>query len=525
MATTSRMDLRCCFRIHPVLNQARISTKSATVILQVESLNCSPPEGVDDESPWGPKVQKKYDEFLHDERINVAEGLWDLFPMGSRLFVGNLPTERITKRDMFHIFHKYGKLAQISIKQAYGFIQFLEASSCHAAFGVEQGAIVRGRKIRLDLLGLLQRLPGHPRRVVRCHRSSPELPRYLPLGSLEIYTTNPMSQVHRRPVIFLMSPFIAGAMIVVYRDHGPLGFSGLDTSTGRVIEPLEGLSDEDVLAPHVLLGLSVLEIDALAVWALERFVLTKAKQICPSLVESLVMYRMCSSSCWKSSIEILFFMSKMSSATVVRVDVLVLGPGISLGAALHRQFIEGVLAVVRLSRPNQISRKIPLQLFDRTAGLDNVRFLDYPDLEPNMSAELPSHQAQAMQRGAAPVAPNLAFGIPAMSPMPILQPNLHALSNSRNLANLIYSLDGPSFSYLLSAIQRTPYSQPLSATQSPFFSSNPPPPADLAGLLANANRRQLMPSWHPLFVQGVIYYGITIVRNTAPESPQPHSAP
>jgi hypothetical protein len=49
---------------------------------------------------------------------------------------------------MFHIFHKYGKLAQISIKQAYGFIQFLEAGSCHAALGVEQGALVRGRKIR-----------------------------------------------------------------------------------------------------------------------------------------------------------------------------------------------------------------------------------------------------------------------------------------------------------------------------------------------------------------------------------------
>lgn len=122
----------------------------------------------DDDMPWGPEVQKKYDEFLHDERIYVTEGLWDRFPMGSRLFVGqfcsrlhllfvdltillsagNLPTERVTKRDMFHIFHKYGKLAQISIKQAYGFIQFLEASSCHAALGVEQGAVVRGRKIR-----------------------------------------------------------------------------------------------------------------------------------------------------------------------------------------------------------------------------------------------------------------------------------------------------------------------------------------------------------------------------------------
>jgi hypothetical protein len=42
----------------------------------------------DDDAPWGPEVQKKYDEFLHDERVYVTEGLWDRFPMGSRLFVG-----------------------------------------------------------------------------------------------------------------------------------------------------------------------------------------------------------------------------------------------------------------------------------------------------------------------------------------------------------------------------------------------------------------------------------------------------
>ena len=47
-----------------------------------------PIKGIDDDSPWGPEVQKKYDEFLHDERIYVTEGLWDRFPMGSRLFVG-----------------------------------------------------------------------------------------------------------------------------------------------------------------------------------------------------------------------------------------------------------------------------------------------------------------------------------------------------------------------------------------------------------------------------------------------------
>lgn len=58
----------------------------------------------------------------------------------------------------------------------------------------------------------------------------------------------------------------------------------------------------------------------------------------------------------------------------LRVDVLVLGPRIPLNAAVQRQIKEGVLAVVRLSRPNQFSRKIPLQVFDRSGGPDNVRF-------------------------------------------------------------------------------------------------------------------------------------------------------
>lgn len=42
----------------------------------------------DEDSPWGREVQRKYDEFLHEERVYVTEGLWDRFPFGSRLFVG-----------------------------------------------------------------------------------------------------------------------------------------------------------------------------------------------------------------------------------------------------------------------------------------------------------------------------------------------------------------------------------------------------------------------------------------------------
>jgi hypothetical protein len=39
---------------------------------------------------WSPEIQAEYDQFLHDERNYVTEGVWDRFPPGSRLFVGTI---------------------------------------------------------------------------------------------------------------------------------------------------------------------------------------------------------------------------------------------------------------------------------------------------------------------------------------------------------------------------------------------------------------------------------------------------
>lgn len=102
----------------------------------------------DEDARWPPEINRIYEDFLEDERKFVTDGQWDQFPMGSRLFIGNLPTEKVTKRDIFHRFFRHGKLAQISIKQAYGFVQFLDSSSCYKALHAEQGQAVRGRKMR-----------------------------------------------------------------------------------------------------------------------------------------------------------------------------------------------------------------------------------------------------------------------------------------------------------------------------------------------------------------------------------------
>jgi len=61
---------------------------------------------------------------------------------------GNLFTERVSKRDIFYVFQKYGKLAQLSMKSAYGFVQFHNAESCFQAMQNEEGTEIQGRKIR-----------------------------------------------------------------------------------------------------------------------------------------------------------------------------------------------------------------------------------------------------------------------------------------------------------------------------------------------------------------------------------------
>jgi hypothetical protein len=62
----------------------------------------------------------------------------------------------------------------------------------------------------------------------------------------------------------------------------------------------------------------------------------------------------------------------------VRVQVLILRPHLSEAAVLRRQILEGVQALVRLTRAHEMRGKIPLQIFDRRGGADNVKFERMP---------------------------------------------------------------------------------------------------------------------------------------------------
>lgn len=71
---------------------------------------------------------------------------------------GNLSSERVSKREVFDLFHRFGRLAQISLKSAYGFVQYHNVDEAQVAMRNAEGVELGGRKIRKSL-----RRPRRPR--------------------------------------------------------------------------------------------------------------------------------------------------------------------------------------------------------------------------------------------------------------------------------------------------------------------------------------------------------------------------
>ena len=72
----------------------------------------------------------------------------------------------------------------------------------------------------------------------------------------------------------------------------------------------------------------------------------------------------------------------------LRAETIWLNPRITLAAVIKRQIIEGVQAVVKLTRSTQFNSKIPLQVFDRAAGTSNVNFNEYVELDIPVAADI-----------------------------------------------------------------------------------------------------------------------------------------
>lgn len=440
----------------------------------------------DSDHKWGPDVQNKYDRFLSDERSYVTEGVWDRFPPGSRMFVGNLPTEKVTKRDLFHIFHKHGKLAQISIKQAYGFVQFLDASDCYRALQAEQGVSIRGRKLHLEISKPQKSNrnagPAENSRVAGRKRSrSPE-----------------RRGGRRAPEHANDSKPSFGN----YRDDGPRRRN--DYRPGRSPSPRSHRGREDHGSQHYR-DRSRSHVRS---GGLHRSPSPRARSYDDEAdlpiprrhpndvpdIEIIVLDEVDRS--------FIVYLENSLRSRGLQCQTVTLGPQFTLAAIVKRQIIEGVQAIVKLTRSCQYSGKIPLQVFDRTAGAD-VRFNEYVDLDIPVATEIVLQNRRSHQSSSAtPYNTDRLYGIsppppPNFAGPPAVQSPQGNLVQDTSLANLITNLDGSALQKLLGAMQPPPGAPtgapPGSASTANLIGPGSNRTPDLASLLTSVARQQQPP--------------------------------
>ncbi|XP_066442820.1 nuclear receptor coactivator 5 isoform X1 [Eleutherodactylus coqui] len=70
-----------------------------------------------------------------------------------RIFVGNLPTESMSREDMGDLFSKYGKIIALTMFHHYGFVQYERKEDAEAAVQGERGRMYKGSRLDINLAG------------------------------------------------------------------------------------------------------------------------------------------------------------------------------------------------------------------------------------------------------------------------------------------------------------------------------------------------------------------------------------
>jgi len=157
-------------------------------------------------------------------------------------------------------------------------------------------------------------------------------------------------------------------------------------------------------------------------------------------------------------------------------EVMFLSPRLPVDAVVRRQIVEGVTAVAKLTRGCQTRSTIPLQVFDRSRGVDNVRFDEYADLEPRVAAELVVREKAKQAAAAVPSYPQQQYQ-QYQQPAPAA-----AQAAAPNLANLVGQLDNATLQKLLGTLN-APAQPPQPQQQQNPAAAQANAQIDLAGIL------------------------------------------
>ncbi|KAF5023944.1 hypothetical protein F66182_3982 [Fusarium sp. NRRL 66182] len=409
------------------------------------------------------EYQRQWDQFLADERQYMSEAKWDRFPEGSRIFIGtrsasgaskngahifstgNLSSDKVSKRDVFDLFHRFGRLAQISLKSAYGFVQYHSVEEGQRAMDNLQGIEIKGRRIHLEVSRVQDKSKKDKGRSPDRNKGRDNSRRNDRHGhsTRDDYRTGRGQSPHRNDYAREES---------YGRDRG---YYDGGRGRGRSRSPGHGRNDKDnyrrrspspygrprhegeIDLPRRY-GADVPDVQVILQPDVNR--------------------------------EFVNWVEQVFKAKGLRSEVMFLHPRIPKDAVVQRQAAEGVHAVVDLDLRAQNLCKVPVQAFDRSAGSNNVRFDQYLDLDLATAAEVilrakasggPSSYGQSYggnSYGGAPYSGQPPYQAPAASFPAPPPPGQYAqqqppAANVANIANLMGQLDPSSLQQLLAQVQ------------------------------------------------------------------------
>lgn len=416
--------------------------------------------------------QHQWDQFMADERQYMSEAKWDRFPEGSRIFIGNLSSDKVSKRDVFDIFHRFGRLAQISLKSAYGFVQYHTVEEGHSALENLQGMEVKGRRIHLEISRLQDkskkernRSPERARggrgeggrgeggRRGEKYRDDNRSARNQSPRRNDYYGRNDRNDRNDRADRVDRTDSYSGRDRGYYdsgrgrgrsRSPGGYGRNEKDSYRRRSPSPYGRSRHEPELDLPRRYGADVPDVQ-----------IVMQPDVSPDF------------GTW---VEGAF------KAKGLRTNVMYLHPRFPKDQVIQRQAAEGVHGVVDLDLRAQGTAKIPVHSFDRSGGIHNVRFEQYVDLEPSTAAEVilrakasgSSGYGQPyggaggypMQYAAQAPQPHHVAAYPGMQqpgsypPQPApAAPSMPSMPSAADIANLIGQVDNNTLQRLLSSIQ------------------------------------------------------------------------
>ncbi|KAL7910904.1 hypothetical protein GGI35DRAFT_468716 [Trichoderma velutinum] len=338
------------------------------------SINPSPypsnPPGYPADRAQDADYQRQWDQFMADERQYMSEAKWDRFPEGSRIFIGNLSSDKVSKRDVFDIFHRYGRLAQISLKSAYGFVQYHTVEEGRSALENLQGMEVKGRRIHLEISRLQDKSKKERNRSPERARGrdggrrgekyrddnrparnqSPRRNEYY--GRTDRADRTDRTESYGRDRGYYDSSRGRG------RSRSPSGYTRneKDSYRRRTPSPYNRSRHEAELDLPRRYGADVPDVQIIMQPDVNRDFGT--------------------------------WVEGAFKAKGLRTNVMYLHPRFPKDQVIQRQAAEGVHGVVDLDLRAQGMARIPVHSFDRSGGIHNVRFEQYVDLEPSTAAEV-----------------------------------------------------------------------------------------------------------------------------------------